>query len=127
MPDTTTPAAPVTKPGWQTSEFWLSALAGLAIAIIGWVTASGGLVDSLTTSLSSTSPVLAAIIPLAKVAVLTGLAWVAKELATEYQANRSDVKVAQIQANTATQVASALPSGSTAAQVAAALSGLAGK
>lgn len=126
MPDTTPPSQQTVsqdgsqvadaKPGYQTSEFWLHILAQAVLAVLGIVTAIGGPLDAIATSLAGSNPILAAVVPLAKAAILAVIAWASGKLSTAYTVARSDVKtqVAQIQANTAAQVQ--LPTGMTSGQ-----------
>lgn len=126
MPDATATATVVTplKPSWQTGEFWLHVLAQLVISAIGIFTAMGGPLDALATALAGASPVLAAIVPLAKAAILSFTAWASLKLSSSYTDVRTDAKVqvAQIQANTAAQVQ--LPTGMTSGQASALLAQL---
>jgi hypothetical protein len=89
------------KPGYKTSEFWLTNLMVLVvIPLLGWLSnqATSPLVDILK-DLAGGNPVLAAVVLALKPAIFAVLGWAAAELAAKYAASRASVKVAHLQAH----------------------------
>lgn len=84
-----------TKPGWKTSEYWLTLIVTLVVLpVLGYLgnEALSPLAPMLT-ALASASPVLAIIVPVAKTALFGFLAWCAKKLAVAFNDGRVEVKL----------------------------------
>jgi hypothetical protein len=86
-----------TKPGYKTSEFWMTLLAKAVVAAIAYFTVSGGPLDQIATAVTTGAPILALIAPLAKTALAGLLGYLATKLATKYVESRTEVKTAASQ------------------------------
>lgn len=83
-----------TKPGFKTSEFWLSMVAKMLIAGIAYFNIAGGPLDQIATSVASSAPLMGLVVPLAKTALSGLLAYLAAKIAAKYTESRTEVKVA---------------------------------
>jgi hypothetical protein len=90
-----------TKPGYKTTEFWLTNLMVLVvIPLLGWLAnqATSPLVDILK-DIASGNAILAAVVLALRPAIFAVLGWAAAHLAAKYAASRASVKVAHLQAH----------------------------
>lgn len=83
-----------TKPGYKTTEFWVTILAKALVAAIGYFTVTGGPLDEITAALQAGGGFAAVVVPLAKVAAGPFFAWLASKIASKYVDSRTAVKTA---------------------------------
>lgn len=87
-----------TKPGYQTSEFWVTILAKIALVLLAYLAVAGGPVEQIATSVASGGGVAGVLAPLAKEAVLGLLGWLIHKLSVTYGENRTMLKAATLKA-----------------------------